>query len=420
MIYITVAAAAAVMLVVLYRRGLLERNMLLLLLILDLTGGCLSIRDLLRDQNEPVTELPMEKLEQEGSVPMDVYTDNGEQYEVEIDAPERSWSEKEARQFVQEAAAGLEETILGANQSFQHISRNLNLPVEIGEAPVQVEWYSDQPEILGFDGEIQPGVPEKGVEVTLSADLLLQDQTENWQRKMTVYPSQEESSVREEIIYQSRELNKNPGTETAVYQLPEEAAGRKLKWKKTGESSGIILSVLALAGGLLGGLASREQEEKKRAARREELLQDYPELLSKIQLYLSTGLSMRSIFSRIAGEYQTRLQSGGKKRHAYEALLQTVHRMESGTTELEAYDFFGRICGVPCYRGLALLLAQNLKKGGAGVMPQLEREVQEAFQTRKRRARAEGEKTTVKLLLPMAMMLIVVMALILIPAFLSI
>ena len=70
--------------------------------------------------------------------------------------------------------------------------------------------------------------------------------------------------------------------------------------------------------------------------RQEELLQDYPELLSKIQLYLSTGLGMRTIFERITGEYQARRQCGFPERAAYEAVRLAVHQMKCGVKELEA------------------------------------------------------------------------------------
>lgn len=49
----------------------------------------------------------------------------------------------------------------------------------------------------------------------------------------------------------------------------------------------------------------------------------------------------------------------------------------------------------------------------------LEKESVEAWEERKRKARVLGEAAATKLLVPMIMMLLVVMALIMIPAFLS-
>ena len=49
----------------------------------------------------------------------------------------------------------------------------------------------------------------------------------------------------------------------------------------------------------------------------------------------------------------------------------------------------------------------------------LERESMEAWEERKRKARVLGEAAATKLLVPMIMMLMVVMAIVMIPAFLS-
>ena len=68
---------------------------------------------------------------------------------------------------------------------------------------------------------------------------------------------------------------------------------------------------------------------------------------------------------------------------------------------------------------MATLLTQNLKKGSKGLLELLEQESSEAFEERRRRARAEGEKAGTRLLLPMMMMLGIVFLLVLIPAFMS-
>ena len=93
--------------------------------------------------------------------------------------------------------------------------------------------------------------------------------------------------------------------------------------------------------------------------------------------------------------------------------------MESGVSELSAYEHLGARCQGTSYRSLATLLTQNLKKGSKGLLELMEQESSEAFEERRRRARAEGEKAGTKLLFPMMLMLGVVFLLILVPAFLS-
>ena len=66
-----------------------------------------------------------------------------------------------------------------------------------------------------------------------------------------------------------------------------------------------------------------------------------------------------------------------------------------------------------------MILLKNLKKGSQGLLPLLEQEAREAFEIRKRNARTEGEKAAVRLLLPMGLMLLVVLAILMVPALLA-
>ena len=100
-------------------------------------------------------------------------------------------------------------------------------------------------------------------------------------------------------------------------------------------------------------------------------------------------------------------------------MLITVHRMKSGVSESEAYLDFGKRCAVKRYKKLGALLSQNIRKGSSGMLPELEREVKEAFEERKAAARKAGETAGTRLLLPMMLMLAVVMLIIMVPAFMS-
>ena len=93
--------------------------------------------------------------------------------------------------------------------------------------------------------------------------------------------------------------------------------------------------------------------------------------------------------------------------------------MENGVLEQDAYTRFGERCGTAEYRKLALLLAQSQMKGGARLSELLEEEAQGAFENRKRRARVLGEKAAVRMVLPMGMMLLIVLIIVMVPAFLT-
>ena len=66
------------------------------------------------------------------------------------------------------------------------------------------------------------------------------------------------------------------------------------------------------------------------------------------------------------------------------------------------------------------MLAQNLRKGSGGLTELLTREAEDAFEDRKNLAKKLGEEAGTKLMIPLFLMLIVVFAIVIIPAFLSI
>ena len=59
------------------------------------------------------------------------------------------------------------------------------------------------------------------------------------------------------------------------------------------------------------------------------------------------------------------------------------------------------------------------KKGNQNALLHLEKEVTDALENRKRKARILGEEAQTKLLFPMLLQLVIVLALLMLPAFLS-
>jgi tight adherence protein C len=413
MTYLIPTAAVVLVLLILYRRKKLKRVVFLSLLLMTAAGGVLLAKE--GGGRTRIGELDREELETEGGMEMEVETDSGSSFTVEVTPPAKEYSDEEIQKLFDETEQRIDATMPGKNASLERVEWNLEMRRSYDDLPVNIQWYTDHPELVDFDGQLHTGIPEKGCQVRLTAELELQKQVRSVERDVRVYPSREEETIREEILEEAGRLNQEESDESS-YRLPSEVQGKQLRWYQSSSSRGKTFLVLALVGSLLGVWSQKENEMRRRARRAQQLEEDYPELVSRLQLYLGAGMSMRAIFGRIAKEYQKKLRAGEPQRVAYEEISRCAWRMENGITEAEAYDEFGSRCGIPCYRALALLLVQNLKKGGDGLLPILEREVQTAFETKKRKARADGERITVKLLLPLFMELGVVMLLILIPA----
>ena len=98
----------------------------------------------------------------------------------------------------------------------------------------------------------------------------------------------------------------------------------------------------------------------------------------------------------------------------------TCREIESGISETESYEKFGKRCEIQAYLKLGALLSQNLRKGVKGLSEMLRQESAQAFEERKASAKRKGEEAGTKLLLPMFLMLTIVLVIVIVPAFLSV
>ena len=223
---------------------------------------------------------------------------------------------------------------------------------------------------------------------------------------------QEKKDLAEEVARYNEEK-----ADPDYYYLPDEIEGKTLTWETPEDTSGRLLTGLFLAAAMVVLVMKGREEQVQIQKRYEELLMDYPGLIMKFTLLVQAGMTVRKAFQKIAADY--RRKKNRKPRTAYEEIRTVCYEMESGVSESEAYRRFGERCGQAKYKTLATLLIQNLQKGSSQMADMLERESVEAWEERKRKARVLGEAAATKLLFPMMLMLVVVMAIVMIPAFLS-
>ena len=146
---------------------------------------------------------------------------------------------------------------------------------------------------------------------------------------------------------------------------------------------------------------------------------DYPELVSKFTVLLQAGLSARNVWERMVAEYEKQRGKGEKPRYVMEEMRVTKLQLDNGVYESRAYGEFGRRCGLHPYMKFAALLEQSLRQGSGGLSLLLMEEAEAAFEQRKHLARRLGEEAATKLMLPMFLMLLVVLAVVMAPGFLS-
>ncbi len=225
---------------------------------------------------------------------------------------------------------------------------------------------------------------------------------EKWKKKLLELVQSEEKKSREE----------------EVFVLPSNIDGKKIEWKKEDDTTGYYVLILGLVTAALIPFKKVQEEKEKKKKRQEQMLRDYPEIISKFTLLLSTGMTLKTVWTKIVQAYEeTKNQAG--ERAAYEEMCVTYREMQGGVSEKEAYERFGQRCGLISYMKLAALLSQNLRRGSRGLTELLAFESIQAFEERKSNAKKYGEEAGTKLMVPMFAMLTVVLVIVIIPAFLS-
>lgn len=335
---------------------------------------------------------------------------------------EQQLETEEIRQKLQEIAEELDMRILGENISLDQVHDSLNLMRELEDFPVCLEWSVPEDGYLYEDGSLnKEKIPAEGVLVKLRVRLTWNEEVviKDFYVKLLV----EQQTGRELFLETLHEEVQKKGIESQyanALELPEEAAGVSLVWKRPLEKRGIWICLLSLAGSLLWQASLKRREQDNAQRRRVQMEMDYPEIISKLKLYMESGLTCRSAWMKIVDDYQKKQKRiKNTLRFAYEEMVKTGYEMQSGVGELQAYERFGERCGVPCYRKLMGLLIQNVRKGNRGLGQLLEAEMWQAFERRKALAQKQGEEAGTKLLLPMMGMLGIVMVIVIAPAFMS-
>lgn len=341
-----------------------------------------------------------------------------EEEPIRIEIEEQQYTSQEVDEIFAWCLSQLDEVVLGENKSFDSVDHSLNLIATIEAYPIEIEWSWSPYGVLNSKGELQRDeISEEGTFVQLCATLSYGELQVQYVRDIyCVQPVLSETAqLIEAIEHEVQEANQDSlSQETLV--LPDQVGERILKWDKAiSYRGGLVLFMGGIVSVLL--LWKKKQDIGMQEGEREaQMVQDYAEIVHLFVLYMGAGLTVKNAWIRIVKNYEER----GIKRYAYEEMKYTAVEMKNGVSEVESYERFGQNCGVRCYRRFALLLIQNVRKGTKGIVSALEIEAAEAFQEQKSRVKQMAEKAGTKLLMPMILMLSVVLAIIVVPAFISI
>lgn len=343
----------------------------------------------------------------------------GKQEEIQIYVEEQKYTEADKKRYLKEAEKELNTWFQRVCGDKGEIRQSLSFPDKLEQNPVTLSWSTSQPQILDWEGVLGTGVAPKGEMVDLMCTITLEEEMKIWQKEVRVYPPRrtEKEALQEEIQVRAEKLSEE---NSKKMYLPETYQGEAVHYRRTAGNTGYLVCVLSVLLGFGIFPLKKERERQKEELRKKEMQRDYPDVLDKLVLFLQAGFSIRKAMEKLAIDYQRNRQKYHmKERAAYEEIVKTCREMEGGVYEVDAYERMGKRCKISQYKILSVLLVQNLRKGNQNILELLEREAASAGEERKREARVRGEEASVKLLLPMIMQLMVVLVILMVPAFLS-
>ena len=333
---------------------------------------------------------------------------------ISIELNPKTLTDEEVEEILPEFYETLGKLLLADNQSFESVTEDVDLVSSVKGYPFSVEWSSsDTGLVAAGSGAVTPVDSE--CQVILKASVRYLDREYENEYFLTLVPK--DYTGDDEIHYALEKLlreSEENSRESEDWIMPGEYEGENIVWKKSvSDYSSFVFAGIVLVGVIIyimsdKDLGAKVEEKKKK------MKSAYPDVLEKMILYIGAGMTVRAAFFKIASN------ASGEVNPVYSEMIFTCRELKSGISEEEGYERFGKRTGLQEYIRFSALLGQNLKKGSANLISRLREEADNAVIERMQNCRRLGEEAVTKLLLPMILMLLVVMVMILLPAFTSI
>ena len=335
---------------------------------------------------------------------------------IEIPVSKRVYSDEEVKEAMKKGMDEILKILPGENTSLQNITTDLNPVSELSDLGLNVKWDFGDGDIIDIQGKVDNENLGESVDIDIGVTLSYESYEESYVIPARVMPkpfTADESLIKRFKDYISVADKKDVGE--AGFYLPESFEGKKLVYHLEDGMNFHLIWIMGIIVAILLYLREKNNDRQKLEKKKRELLKDYPDIVSKLIVFIGAGLSVRQSWEGIVKDYES---ENKEKRYAYEEMAKSLARLKTGTQENVVYKEFGRSCLLRQYMKLASLLEQNRKSGISTLSTLLGMESQSAWEERLNLAKREGEELNTKLLLPLFMMLLIVMMMIIVPALL--
>lgn len=351
-------------------------------------------------------------------VSYNIYSQNekGEKKELTIDVGQKQLKKEDILKEMKSKQEELVQKVLGKNESMEYVTEPLNLVSSIGKNNILVSWDIGDNSIIGYDGALSDDIPIEGKLVMLTALMTYQELTLEYSFYIHVFPKKSDGSIESQV----QSYIDDEDVYSQEVRLPEKINGEKIIYYNSKRQNSVWIIVVGFVISVAIFVLKDHDMKKELKERNRQLLIDYPEIVSKLLLYHSAGLSIKTAIEKIVDGYkQDKAENSKMFRYAYEELEVAFIKMKSGISVTAAINDYGKNCGLHCYIKLSGIIEQNMRRGTGAMTMVLKNELNAAMLEKKHTMLKEGGQISTKLMGPMIIMLIIAMVIIMVPAFMS-
>ena len=340
--------------------------------------------------------------------------DGKEEYEYHLKIPEVLLTEKEANLMMDNA-------ILEIEDDFSEVIDTIPIKKNYQSGLVEATWKFDVSDCMDMEGNIiKEKIPKEGQLVNAEVYLECQNYEKAYYFAFLI-PVQEisfsEKLLTDISLYMEEEMQKEGETQVI---LPTKINGQTLTWREKKEGLVIRILFLEILVVVLLVISKAEKKREDEKKYKESMELDYPEIVGQTTLLLGAGMTILQAWNKITAQYLDKRQKRLiRKRAGFEEVVYITRRMQEGESEREALTLFGQRVPLISYHRFIRILLNNQSKGNVGVVALLEQETAKAYEQRVLAAKKKGEEASTKMLLPLMIMMILVMAIVILPAMLE-
>lgn len=318
----------------------------------------------------------------------------------------------------EQADAYFNGAVLEIDEDFLVVETKVPYKETYQDGLVEAGWSFDPWGVVNADGSIVwEEVPEEGLLIIAKVTLTCGQYEQVYQFPFEL--TRDELSAEEKVLsaLDTWAASENAKEGERKIQLPTELEGIALTWSQKTDSMSMKILLLEGVAIVLLWFLQKKHLEQERKKLEQSMERDYPDVVEQLALLLGAGMTLRQAWSRIAVRYSDRRKKEQvEEKPIYERILRMNRRLSEGENERMAYRQFADETQIMCYHRLIRILLGNLEKGSQGICDFLEQESRQAYEQRITQAKKLGEEASTRMLLPLMLMMVIVMAIVTVPA----